>query len=111
MGSRTVQSGSISRGKNDPSQSIQMIERALMTTDELKSMPKGHFIVMKTGIGKAVQNPRICTFSECSKEEPLLTREQSDLVVIRGTSHHEPTRLTAHFKRNLTTENNKDITV
>lgn len=49
MGSRTVQSGSVSRGKNDPSQSIQMIERALMTPDELKSMPKGQFIVMKTG--------------------------------------------------------------
>ena len=26
-----------------------MIERPLMTVDELKSMPKGHFIVMKTG--------------------------------------------------------------
>lgn len=49
MGSRTVQSGSVSRGKNDPSQSIQMIERALMTPDELKAMPKGTFVVMKTG--------------------------------------------------------------
>ena len=26
-----------------------MIERPLLTTDELKSMPKGEFIVMKTG--------------------------------------------------------------
>lgn len=49
MGSKTVMSGSVSRGKNDPSQSLQMIERALMTPDELKSMPKGQFIVMKTG--------------------------------------------------------------
>lgn len=49
MGSRTVLSGSVSRGKSDPSQSLQMIERALMTPDELKSMPKGQFIVMKTG--------------------------------------------------------------
>lgn len=49
MGSRTVLSGSVSRGKNDPSQSLQMIERALMTPDELKSMLKGQFIVMKTG--------------------------------------------------------------
>ena len=49
MGSRTVQSGSVSRSRNDPSQSIQMIERALMTSDELKAMPKGQFIVMKTG--------------------------------------------------------------
>lgn len=49
LGSRTVMSGSVSRGKNDPSQSLQMIERPLMTPDELKSLPKGDFIVMKTG--------------------------------------------------------------
>jgi type IV secretion system protein VirD4 len=49
MGSKTVMSGSVSRGKSDPSQSLQMIERPLMTPDELKSMPKGRFIVTKTG--------------------------------------------------------------
>ena len=49
LGSRTVMSGSISRGKGETSQSLQMIERPLMTPDELKSIPKGHFIVMKTG--------------------------------------------------------------
>lgn len=49
LGSRTVMSGSVSRSKNDPSQSLQMIERPLMTADELKSMDKGNFIVMKTG--------------------------------------------------------------
>lgn len=49
LGSRTVMTGSVSRGKNDPSQSLQMIERPLMTPDELKSMPKGQFVVMKTG--------------------------------------------------------------
>lgn len=50
LGSRTVMSGSVSRSKNDPSQSLQMIERPLLTPDELKSMPKGQFIVMKTGV-------------------------------------------------------------
>lgn len=50
LGSRTVMSGSVSRGKNDPSQSLQMIERPLMTPNELKSLPKGQFIVMKTGV-------------------------------------------------------------
>ena len=49
LGSRTVMSGSISQGKNDPSKSLQMIERPLMTPDELKSIPKGSFVVMKTG--------------------------------------------------------------
>ena len=47
LGSRTVMSGSVSRSKNDPSESLQMIERPLMTPDELKSMPKGQFVVMK----------------------------------------------------------------
>ena len=50
LGSKTVMSGSVSRSKNDPSQSLQMIERPLMTPDELKSLPKGQFIVMKTGV-------------------------------------------------------------
>ena len=49
LGSRTVLSGSVSKGKNDPSQSLQMIERPLMTPDELKSIPKGSFVMMKTG--------------------------------------------------------------
>ena len=44
----TVLSGSVSHGR-DKSQSLQMIGRPLMTVDELKSMPKGQFIVMKTG--------------------------------------------------------------
>ena len=49
LGSRTVMSGSVSKSKDQPSQSLQMMERPLMTPDELKSLPKGTFIVMKTG--------------------------------------------------------------
>lgn len=49
LGTRTVMSGSINRGKNDPSQSLQMMERPLLTADELKSLKKGNFVVMKTG--------------------------------------------------------------
>mgnify|MGYP002706798735 FL=1 len=51
LGKQTVLSGSVSRSasKDGSSRSLQMIERPLMTVDELKSMPKGHFIVMKTG--------------------------------------------------------------
>ena len=50
LGSRTVQTGYISKGKDNGSQSLQMMERPLMTPDELKSMPKGSFIVAKTGV-------------------------------------------------------------
>ena len=49
LGSQTVQGGSISKGKGETSQSLQMVERPLMTPDELKAIPKGQFIVMKTG--------------------------------------------------------------
>lgn len=49
LGYKTVLSGSVSKGKNDPSQSLQMIQRNLMTTDELKALPKGTFVLMKTG--------------------------------------------------------------
>ncbi len=49
LGKQTVLSGSVSSGKGEKSQSLQMIERPLMTSDELKAMPKGSFIVMKTG--------------------------------------------------------------
>lgn len=49
LGNKTVLSGSISKGRNDPSQSLQMIQRPLMTADELKALPKGDFIVAKTG--------------------------------------------------------------
>lgn len=49
IGNRTVISGSISRGKNDSGQSLQMVQRPLMPPDELKTLPKGNFIVAKTG--------------------------------------------------------------
>lgn len=49
LGERTVQTGSISKGK-DTSKSLQMTGRALMTPDELKIMPKDTFIVTRTGV-------------------------------------------------------------
>ena len=81
LGSRTVLSGSVSRGKNDPSQSLQMMERQLMTPDELKSIPKGQFIVMKTG-----QHPmrtRLRLFLEwgITFEEPYLVPERAKRTV------------------------------
>ncbi len=51
LGKQTVLSGTVTRssGNGGANRQLQMIERPLMTVDELKSMPKGHFIVMKTG--------------------------------------------------------------
>ena len=51
LGKQTVLSGTLTRtaGRDGNNRQLQMIERPLMTVDELKSMPKGHFVVMKTG--------------------------------------------------------------
>ena len=43
LGERTVQTGSVSKGK-DTSKSLQMTGRALMTPDELKIMPKDMYL-------------------------------------------------------------------
>ena len=39
----------MSQSRNDPTRSLQRMERALLTPDELKTLPKGTFIVTKTG--------------------------------------------------------------
>lgn len=49
LGNQTVQSGYISKAKDGVNQSLQMVSRPLMSSDELKAIPKGSFIVMKTG--------------------------------------------------------------
>lgn len=81
LGNRTVLSGSVSRGENDPSQSLQMMERPLLTPDELKSIPKGNFIFQKTG-----QHPmrtRLRLFLEwgITFEEPYIVPERADRAV------------------------------
>jgi type IV secretion system protein VirD4 len=49
LGKQTILSGSISRGNKNDSTSLQMIAKPLMSIEELKTMPKFRFIVMKTG--------------------------------------------------------------
>lgn len=79
LGSRTVLSGSVSQGK-ESSQSLQMMERPLMTADELKSVPKGEFVVMKTGAHPMRTHLRLfldwgITFEkDCPMPEPVIRR-------------------------------------
>ena len=77
LGSRTVLSGSVSRSKNDPSQSLQMMERPLMTPDELKSIPKGSFVVMKTGTHPMQTKLRLFLDWGISFGEPYITPEHA----------------------------------
>lgn len=81
LGNRTVLSGSVSRGKNDPSQSLQMMERPLLTADELKAIPKGNFIVQKTG--RYPMRTRLRLFLEwgITFEEPYIVPERADRAV------------------------------
>lgn len=77
LGSRTVLSGSVTRGKNDPSESLQMMERALLTPDELKSIPKGSFIVMKTGRHPMRTKLRLFADWGITFEKPYAVKEQA----------------------------------
>ena len=61
LGDKTILSGSISKGRNDPSQSLQMIQRPLLMSDELKTLPKGKFITMKTGVHPMITKFRLFT--------------------------------------------------
>ena len=81
LGSRTVLSGSVSRGKNDPSQSLQMMERPLLTADELKSIPKGEFVVMKTGSHPMRTRLRLFLDWGITFKEPYIVPKRKDCTV------------------------------
>ena len=81
LGNRTVLSGSVSRGKNDPSQSLQMMERPLLTADELKAIPKGNFIVQKTGRYPMRTSLRLFLEWGITFEEPYIVPERADRAV------------------------------
>lgn len=80
LGEQTIQSGSISTGK-EKSQSLQMIGRPLMTVDELKSMPKGQFIVMKTGTHPMISPLKLYFKWGISFEEPFLLPDKGARTV------------------------------
>ncbi len=53
LGTQTVQSGSVSHSSNgfsntNASKSLQMVQKPLMTAEQLKTMPKNQWVLMKT---------------------------------------------------------------
>lgn len=52
LGTRTVASGSVSsgNGSDKSSRTLTMMDRQLMQPDELRMLPKGDFVLMKTGV-------------------------------------------------------------
>lgn len=83
LGSRTVMSGSVSKGggKDSASRSLQMMERPLMTPDELKSIPKGQFVVMKTGTHPMQTRLRLFLDWGISFGDPYLLPERAARTV------------------------------
>ena len=81
LGSRTVLTGSISKGKDSNSQSLQMAERALLSPDELKSLPKGEFVVMKTGMHPMRTKLQLYFKWGIKFEEPYQTPERAQREV------------------------------
>ncbi len=75
LGEQTVLSGTVSHGR-DKSQSLQMIGRPLMTPDELKSMPKGQFIVMKTGTHPMISPLKLYFKWGIEFEEPYMLEDK-----------------------------------
>ena len=76
LGYRTVLTGSVSRSKDHPSQSLSMIQRELMSADELKSMKKGNFIVMKTGTHPFIAKLRLYFEWGVTFDEPIYILEE-----------------------------------
>ena len=87
LGNRTVLTGSVSKSK-ESSQSLEMTERPLMSADELKSIPKGHFIVMKTGMHPSQTRLRLFLEWGISFEEPYAVPKREN-AYIRYASREE----------------------
>lgn len=78
LGSCTLLSGSVTRGKDSNSQSLQMAERPLMSPDKLRSIPKGQFIVMKTGSHPMKTRLRLFLDWDITFEDAYTVPERAD---------------------------------
>ena len=107
LGSRTVLSGSISRGKDNPTQSLQMMERPLMTPDELKSMPKGSFIVAKTGVHPMQVRLRLFVDWGIRFEKPYEVPEKAQRPVAYATK--QALELAIISSQQVTEENSDEL--
>ena len=76
LGNKTVLSGSVSQGRN-ASQTMQMIERPLMTGDELRTMPKGSMLVTKTGAHPIITKMKLYTKWGITFGEPYTLQDKS----------------------------------
>lgn len=99
LGTQTVLSGSISKtaGKDGSNRTLQMIERPLMTVDELKSMPKGHFVVMKTGCYPMKTRLKLFFKWGIKFEEAYAVEEQAERRVLYADRAELETKILKKF--------------
>lgn len=80
LGNRTVLTGTVHKSK-EPSQNLQMTERSLLSADELKSIPKGHFVVMKTSMHPMRTRLRLFREWGISFEEPFTVPKREHATI------------------------------
>ncbi len=80
MGTYTVLTGSVTRAREN-SKSLQMTERALMTADEIKSIKKGNFIVLKTGFNPMKSKFKLFMKWGITFKNIFVIEEQNERVV------------------------------
>lgn len=80
LGNRTVLTGTVHKSK-EPSQDLQMTERPLLSADELKSIPKGQFVVMKTGMHPMRTRLRLFLEWGISFEEPYIVPKREHATI------------------------------
>ena len=111
LGARTVMSGSVSKSQDHPSQSLQMIERPLMTPDELRNMPKGTFVVMKTGAHPFRTRLRLF-FKwgiEFDKDNPFTMPENSTRKVAYASKQKLEDAIRAKYKKDVSAEKEESL--
>lgn len=107
LGSRTVMSGSVSRGKDNPSEQLQMMERPLMTPEELKSLPKGTFIVMKTGYHPMKVKLKLFFKWGIEFEEPYIVEEKSNRQVFYASKEEIEEGIINKYRPDIVEERRK----
>ena len=104
LGNRTALSGTVNRNGKDSNQTLEMIQRPLMTPDELKSIPKGHFVVMKTGAHPMQTRLRLFTEWGITFEEPYQVPERAQRKVCYADHKSLIAAISAVFSAPVKTE-------
>ena len=77
LGNQTVSSASVSSGKDSKNRTIQMTGKALMSPQAIRAMPKGHYILMKSGLYPTkIKIERYTTTKAIQIDKPYTMEEQ-----------------------------------